>query len=279
MLFIENFNKIKQKFIWETPFIQMFCAAVFASAGKTADTGTVIRERKLLMQNSACFPSGWSTFSAAASAVIAAGVREVRIKEIPQTCRILKQNGVPDSVYLPLAACILTASAEAEEKISRLCERTAFLYSRTGSSPRELISAVSCALTAEAEGIEDEKLYSRYMTANYLLSDLNADFVRRAAMQIFAETDDIGEKCRVIRAACEEFPAEEIPTALFALRPEEIPAACRRFREVLTDTEQYAGNAARACAAYITLSEYHHRNPLIFLTEMPDCFHEEFRAS
>lgn len=278
MLFIDNLNKIKQKFIWEAPLTQMFCAAAFSSVGKSADTGAMIRERKLLMQNGAHLTSGWGTFSAAASAIIAAGDHEAGIRAIPHTYLLLKQN-IPDSAYLPLAACILTMAGGTEGKTARLCERTAFLYSRTAASHNELLSAAFGAITAEAEGITDEKLYSRYMAANYLLADLpqSMDFAHRTAISICAGTDDITEKCRVIRSVCEKFPGEEIPVCLFTLRAEEIPAACERFHEILT--VEYAGENARPCAAYMVLSEYGRPSPLLFLMEMPDSASEGFRAS
>lgn len=289
MLFTDNLAEMKQKFIWESPFTQMFCAALFASRGKSIDAGEIIRARKLLLQNSMYFASVRSTFAIAISAMIAAGSHESQIKQIQQTYRVLKRS-VPDSIYIPFAACVLATSADAfpgsaetEAQLIRLCDRTLFLHSRTSYTAKDLIAAAVNAVAAEQRGIPDGKVYSRYLTAKYLLTGIpeSETFLHHAAVSVCTGTDSVTEKCRSIRTLCEAHPEEAIPPCLFTLESEKIQQAYQRFLENIPSAADYVLNAedARACAVCMTLSEYGLANPLFCLTEMMDSVTEECRAS
>lgn len=289
MLFADNLAEMKRKFIWESPFTQIFCAALFASRGKSIDAGGIIRARKLLLQNSMYFASVRSTFAIAISAMIAAGSHEMQIKQIQQTYRVLKHS-VPDSIYLPFAACVLAASADAfpvsaetEAYLIQLCNRTLFLYSRTSYTARDLITAAVNAVTAEQNGIPDGKVYSRYLTAKYLLTGIpeSEAFLHYAAVSVCTGTDSITEKCRSIRTLCETYEGEAIPPCLFALASDKIQPAYQRLLQNISTAANFVSNAedARACAVCMTLSEYGLTNPLFCLMEMMDSAAEACRAS
>ena len=154
---IENRDRIKTVFTWDSGLIHLSCAGIYTAKDKTVDIRMLQNCKELLKQKVGIFSNFRSTASSPIVAMLA-------VSEIPEQTlenglivyELLKKD-FWGSEYLPLAAMIIAQMAQPDE-YERIASRTRFIYNSMKAEHPFLTSgedSAFCALLSLSEQPDD----------------------------------------------------------------------------------------------------------------------------
>lgn len=198
-LFLENRNRIKGEFHWETAYLHVLCAAMYASKDKLTDPASLREAVHLIKEKTGVF-SGFKGTSKLAIASMAdlSGRPEQTLERGLQVYDRLRSN-FASSNYLPIAAMVIAELAPPHD-YDRVAGRTRQIYDLMKNNHFFLTSSedsASAALLALSERSDQE--LARDMEDCY--DQLGAKFFSKNSVQVLSHILTISdkpaeEKCR-----------------------------------------------------------------------------------
>jgi len=154
---IENRNRVKSVFPWDGGLLNLACAGIFATKGRTVD-GSVLRDCKnLLKQKVGVFSNFRSTARAPIAALLATSSSLGQPLENGLLVYQLLKQDFWSSTYLPLAAMVIAQMAQ-PSRYEEVASRTRIIYDRMKKEHPFLTSgedSAFCALMALSEKSDD----------------------------------------------------------------------------------------------------------------------------
>jgi hypothetical protein len=160
-LFIENKERIKSVFGWDSGLIHLACSLIYTAKDKRTDESTLQFCKELLKQRVGIFSNFRSTArSPIASMLAASGSPELTLDHGLEVYGLLKKD-FWGSDYLPMAAMII-AQMENQNEYERIAVRTRILYERMKAEHPFLTSgedSALCALMALSDKPDDNLIH------------------------------------------------------------------------------------------------------------------------
>jgi len=199
MALIENRNRVKTVFRWESSLIQLACAGIYYTKGMVVDIPVLLECKELLKYKVGPFSNFKSTARAPIAAMLATGKNpEQTLDKALLVYKLLKRE-FWTSRYLPLTAMIIAQFVE-PEKYEEVVARTRRIYNRIKKEHPFLTSSedsANCALLALSDKSDDELIDD--IEACYTI--LKPKFFSSNAVQSLCHVLALGqgsaeEKCR-----------------------------------------------------------------------------------
>lgn len=160
-LFIENKERIKSVFGWDSSLLHLACALIYTAKDKRADESTLQFCKELLKQRAGVFSNFRSTARLPIISMMAvSGSPERTLENGLEVYELLKRS-FWGSVYLPTAAMIIAQLANPNE-YERIAARTRVLYERMKAEHPFLTSgedSALCALMALSDKSDDNLIH------------------------------------------------------------------------------------------------------------------------
>lgn len=161
-LLIENRDRVKSVFRWESRLLQLACAGICMAKGITVEEAALENCRGLLKEKVGVFSNFRSTARLPIITMLATGGSPEAMLERGLTVYELLKKDFWTSAYLPLASMILAQMAEPGQ-YERLSFRTRTIYDRMKAEHPFLTSAEDsafCALMALSDKPDDALIVS-----------------------------------------------------------------------------------------------------------------------
>ena len=175
---IENRNRIKSVFSWDSGLLHLACAGIFSAKDKTVDNLILEDCKNLLKQKVGVFSNFRSTARSPIAAMLATSSNPKQMLENGLLVYQLLKKDFWTSTYLPLAAMIIAQMAE-PSRYEGIASRTRIIYNRMKNEHPFLTSgedSALCALLALSEKeddilIEDAEQCYQYLKPNFFSSN------------------------------------------------------------------------------------------------------------
>ncbi len=222
-LFIENKERIKSVFSWDSGLIHLACSLIYTARDKKVDESTLEFCKELLKQKVGVFSNFRSTArSPVASLLAVSGSPERTLDHGLEVYGLLKKD-FWGSAYLPMAAMIIAQMGNQNE-YERIADRTRILYERMKSEHPFLTSgedSALCALMARSDKTDDQLIQAAETCYRTLKPHFFSGNAVQTLSHILALSDGSAEeKCEQtlllfhkLKAAGHKFGTEqELPT-------------------------------------------------------------------
>lgn len=211
---IENRNRIKSVFSWDSGLLNLACASIFTAKGRTADESVLEDCKNLLKQKVGVFSNFRSTARSPISALLATSSNPEQTLENGLLVYQLLKKDFWTSTYLPLAAMIIAQMAQSSQ-YEGIASRTRTIYDRMRKEHPFLTSgedSTFCALMALSEKRDDvmiedaeqcyQNLKPNFFSSNAVqslshvlaLCDGQPDMKCRKTMELFEKLKVAGHK-------------------------------------------------------------------------------------
>lgn len=157
---IENRDRIKSVFSWDSRLLHLTCASIFTAKGRTVDESVLEDCKNLLKQEVGVFSNFRGAARSPISAMLATSADPKQALENGLLAYQLLKKDFRTSSYLPLAAMILAQMAP-PSRYEGIASRTRALYDRMKREHPFLTSgedSTFCALMALSEKTDDEMI-------------------------------------------------------------------------------------------------------------------------
>lgn len=211
---IENRNRVKSVFSWDSGLLNLACAGIFTAKGKAVDELVLKDCKNLLEQKVGIFSNFRSTARSPITAMLATGSNPKQTLENGLLVYQLLKKGFWTSGYLPLTAMIIAQMAQ-PSRYEEIASRTRTIYNRMKKEHPFLTSgedSTFCALMALSEKTDDmmiedaeqcyHNLKPNFSSANAVqslshvlaLCDGRADTKCEKTMELFEKLKAAGHK-------------------------------------------------------------------------------------
>ena len=213
--FIENRDRIKGAFVWESSYFYPLGASIFTGKGRMADVDRMKECRDLLKHNTGVFSNFRGNGKLAIISMLALDENpERKLANALVVYDRLKEH-FWGSEYLPLTAMAITDLA-GEESYEELAARTRRIYDRMKSEHPFLTSgedSTFAALLALSDRSEEAVVYEM----NRCYEIIKPEFFSSNAVQSLSHILSLGEggadmKCRRTMRGCRYGTGYELPT-------------------------------------------------------------------
>ncbi|HBN80114.1 MAG TPA: DUF4003 domain-containing protein [Ruminococcaceae bacterium] len=178
---VENRNRMKSVFSWDSGLLNLACASIFTAKGRTVDESVLEDCKKLLKQKVGFFSNFRSAARSPIAAMLAANSNpEQALENGLLVYRLLKKD-FWTSAYLPLAAMIIAQMAQ-PSRYEGIASRTRIIYDRMKKEHPFLTSgedSTFCALMALSDQTDDRMMED----AGQCYQKLKPDFFSSNAVQ------------------------------------------------------------------------------------------------